>query len=538
MSVNLSGTPYTLSYTNRLTAIGCDDAVLQSNGSSMVSGCSAFCVDKNDIGGMGHCPNNVTSLANGCCQAGIPRGSGFLAAQLIDLSGELQRERLFPCSYAFIQEAVPNETLFSYPLYYLDNSTTIMNDNWLSSTRPPVVRLDWTIGVENCNRAKLNSRSYACKDTKSLCVDDSDIYDPYLPRGYLCRCIQGYEGNPYLLGGCKPISFSSSIAKYGCPDRCGQLSIPFPFGVGKNCYLAPSFEIICNASTNPPKPYLSVLNAEIIQFRNSSQVHLNSFNLSLACYNWSDYQHRFIKTEERSMIIDLSKTQYTLSDDNWITAIGSNDMAVGIIREANQSFIGSICSTVSKNSEIDSNDYGDYYPDGYSPYGTTEYWPGDGCCMTPIPRGTSYLEANLSELHGSWPRSTNLSCSYAFVEYKDRSSQYSSGESYPILIDSTMTTPTLHVQRLVESIVLALDWRIGTVNCNEAQRNLTTFSCKGNTTCVDFDATVGGYLCNCSKGYQGNPYLSPGCQGWYSNLFSFLLTLTMLCLHYLEYIPS
>ncbi|KAH6758256.1 hypothetical protein C2S51_018491 [Perilla frutescens var. frutescens] len=517
MSVNLSGTPYTLSDTNRLTTIGCNDAVLQSNGSSIVSGCSAFCVDKNDIGGMGHCPNNVISLANGCCQAGISRGAGFLGAQLIDLSGELQRPRLYPCSYAFIQEALPNETSFSYPLYYLDNSTAIMNDNWVSSTRPPVVRLDWTIGVENCNRAKLNSRSYACKDAKSLCVDDPDIYDRYLPRGYLCRCVQGYEGNPYLLGGCKPISFSSSIAKYGCPDRCGQLSIPFPFGVGKNCYLAPSFEIICNTSSNPPKPYLSVLNAEIHQLMiNSSQVQLKSFNLSLACYNWSDYQHRIVKTEERSLIIDLSKTQYTLSDDTWITAIGIDAMVMGIIRQANQSFIGSICLTIFQNSEIYSYlHYGVYYGDGECPYGSTEYWPGDGCCMTPIPRGTSYVEANLSDLSGRWPHSTNLSCSYAFVEYKDRSSQYSSPESYPILIDSTMMAPRL--QDRVDSIVLALDWRIGTVTCNEAQRNLTTFACKGNTTCVDVDATIGGYLCNCSKGYQGNPYLSPGCQGYYGD---------------------
>lgn len=69
-------------------------------------------------------------------------GKTFLGAQLIDLSIKLvQHRQLFPCSYAFIQETVDsNETVFSYPLNYLNNSTTFLNDNWASTTRPPLVR--------------------------------------------------------------------------------------------------------------------------------------------------------------------------------------------------------------------------------------------------------------------------------------------------------------------------------------------------------------------------------------------------------------
>lgn len=129
-------------------------------------------------------------------------GIDFLGAQLIDLSAELSRGKLFPCSYAFVQEdLVENETVFSYPLHYLDNTTTFLNDNWASTTRPPVVRLQWMIiGAENCSQAYLNSASYACKDSRSVCDDESEYANGV--RGYQCSCLPGYEGNPYLSGGC------------------------------------------------------------------------------------------------------------------------------------------------------------------------------------------------------------------------------------------------------------------------------------------------------------------------------------------------
>ncbi|KAF2296650.1 hypothetical protein GH714_000866 [Hevea brasiliensis] len=44
----------------------------------------------------------------------------------------------------------------------------------------------------------------------------------------------------------------TSHAKPGCPDSCGNLSIPYPFGTRKGCYLNESFLITCKHSTNTP----------------------------------------------------------------------------------------------------------------------------------------------------------------------------------------------------------------------------------------------------------------------------------------------
>lgn len=121
--------------------------------------------------------------------------------------------------------------------------------------------------------------------------------------------------------------------------------------------------------------------------------------------------------------------------------------------------------------------------------------------------GTIYLEANLTDFSGRWPR-TNMSCSYAFIQNVDFSYGIS---SYPIPNNSTDILSSaweLYFGYLATAV--SMDWRIGAANCNEPRENL---ACQSNSKCVDFDAIVGGYLCNCSEGYQGNPYLTPGCQG-------------------------
>ncbi|KAI3972615.1 hypothetical protein MKX01_019273 [Papaver californicum] len=61
-----------------------------------------------------------------------------------------------------------------------------------------------------------------------------------------------------------------------------------------------------------------------------------------------------------------------------------------------------------------------------------------------------------------------------------------------------------------KDMAMRLDWSIGNYNCSSASGS---FICGKNSLCVD--STMGtGYLCNCSDGFTGNPYLngSKGCQ--------------------------
>ncbi|GJN27491.1 hypothetical protein PR202_gb15519 [Eleusine coracana subsp. coracana] len=40
-------------------------------------------------------------------------------------------------------------------------------------------------------------------------------------------------------------SNSSTMAKPGCRETCGDLSIPYPFGIGPGCFYGPGFDISC-----------------------------------------------------------------------------------------------------------------------------------------------------------------------------------------------------------------------------------------------------------------------------------------------------
>ncbi|KAI3864359.1 hypothetical protein MKX03_024200 [Papaver bracteatum] len=61
-------------------------------------------------------------------------------------------------------------------------------------------------------------------------------------------------------------------------------------------------------------------------------------------------------------------------------------------------------------------------------------------------------------------------------------------------------------------VPVVLDWAIGHKTCEAAQVNPTTYACQNNSDCTDKINGNLGYRCTCRDGYEGNPYLSPGCK--------------------------
>lgn len=60
--------------------------------------------------------------------------------------------------------------------------------------------LSWAIVDQpNCASTEGNKSNYACISSDSSCTDQSNLLIKY---GYICRCNDGYFGNPFILHGC------------------------------------------------------------------------------------------------------------------------------------------------------------------------------------------------------------------------------------------------------------------------------------------------------------------------------------------------
>ncbi|KAJ1271926.1 hypothetical protein BS78_06G163500 [Paspalum vaginatum] len=111
--------------------------------------------------------------------------------------------------------------------------------------------LDWAILARaDCARAVENRASYACVSNHSEC-QDSPI------GGYVCHCSEGYSGNAYIVDGCVPNQYyGSNQPKANCPTRCGNVSIPFPFGMQLGCFARIHLYLAC--SPGPISPILQM----------------------------------------------------------------------------------------------------------------------------------------------------------------------------------------------------------------------------------------------------------------------------------------
>nr|DAD39433.1 TPA_asm: hypothetical protein HUJ06_013756 [Nelumbo nucifera] len=132
---------------------------------------------------------------------------------------------------------------------------------------------------------------------------------------------------------------------------------------------------------------------------------------------------------------------------------------------------------------------------------------GIGCCQTAIPNhlDTFFLKLQMYDNRTNYAYTWNISkCSYAFLSDQ---SWFTSNAPYLW----NLRNEKEYLVNVGVRVPIVLDWAIRNKTCEEAQSDKADYSCGENTYCSN--STNGpGYLCYCVDGYQGNPYLSNGCQ--------------------------
>jgi len=133
---------------------------------------------------------------------------------------------------------------------------------------------------------------------------------------------------------------------------------------------------------------------------------------------------------------------------------------------------------------------------------------GMGCCQTSIPRNLrSFTNSFLPPMGNGSSAAKNFSpCSYAFVaeqNWFNFSTSYANSKEFGQLYGTQFS-----------GVPMVLDWVLGNETCVEAMtKQPSTYACLAEKSiCVDTPNGL-GYRCNCSPGYEGNPYIPQGCQG-------------------------
>ncbi|CAN1251697.1 Wall-associated receptor kinase 2 [Linum perenne] len=259
---------------------------------------------------------------------------------------------------------------------------------------------------------------------------------------------------------------SADVISDECSDRCGNITVPYPFGIGNpKCAISSSFLFNCNSSQLVFGRNIAVQNISIEE-GTFSGVMLAAYR----CYNETGSMDRY----RFNPAIRLGTGPFRFSNVyNKLTAFGCDTLA--FMTDSRGTF-GNVSAAVNATSAA--------------------ICAGIGCCQSSIPLGLKTLNFTVSSSKNHRGIVKWNPCDYAFLadvrvfgiggvrlsEFPDRNPTRSS---------------------------TAIEWVVEEKRCDVAKSNTTSYACRANSDCV-YSENGNGYRCLCKPGFRGNPYL--GCQ--------------------------
>jgi len=131
---------------------------------------------------------------------------------------------------------------------------------------------------------------------------------------------------------------------------------------------------------------------------------------------------------------------------------------------------------------------------------------GVGCCQVALSSKLSYHSISLFGDNTSDKNTSAIEdtkhCRYAMVV-----------EAEKFKFDTAYLNTTTFWDEHNGEVPTILNWAVSNKTCDVATKDAASYACRSsNSECINSTSGL-GYLCNCSEGYKGNPYLHDGCQG-------------------------
>ncbi|KAK3014242.1 hypothetical protein RJ639_009216 [Escallonia herrerae] len=264
----------------------------------------------------------------------------------------------------------------------------------------------------------------------------------------------------WLIAPPSAVAAAPSLAKPDCQAYCGNISIPYPFGIGSNCYLDQRYAVTCNQSSNPPKPYLTSLSLEVLAVSLTSQTITVNNPVVKDCGNSTG--NEVLMTSN-----GLEGTPYLISDvNNKFTVLGCGNAVLG-----QDGIVVAGCSSLC-NQNSTTQVSGCY---------------GINCCETTIPFYLNRYSVNVSSIG-----TTQGDCLSGFLVDQNWVGGYNFSDP----------------RYLAENIDVApvvLRWTLQEVDISGCRGSSFEILELGNETSTTWH-------CECGWAEEGNPYLANGCQ--------------------------
>ena len=258
----------------------------------------------------------------------------------------------------------------------------------------------------------------------------------------------------------------------GAAAVCGNVTIPYPFGIEPGCYIDNWFTIGCNKTSE--KPFLRSLGLEVLDISSEGTLCVN-YPMSRKCP----------KGRRAKNNVSLASSPFVFSKlRNIFIAMGCDNLAYLLSNDSsNSSLTIGGCMSVCVNNTIQT-------------HGSS--CNGIDCCKTPIPSDLYVFSTKIQLMKGA-PFESNEDCKYTSLVDKK-------------WFEKHLTN--LFEVRNMSHVPVVLKWEINAnLSSIVMESNSSHSTCQfanGSSSLGNLSST---FTCSCHPGFEGNPYLVDGCHG-------------------------
>ncbi|XP_010474237.1 PREDICTED: wall-associated receptor kinase-like 9 [Camelina sativa] len=314
---------------------------------------------------------------------------------------------------------------------------------------------------------------------------------------------------------------SANLTVSSCQPDCGGIEIPYPFGIGKGCYMEKWDEITCNASSTSGKlvPFLSVINKEVVnislptQFRFPSDpfpygsIHIKNPITSKGCSSNGEVL--------TGSLLNLTDTPFYVSKGNTLIAVGCDNKAS--LTNVEPSIVG--CKSSCGKNYHTNTPTKDYLAavTCNTKYGYDDRYCNESSIMDEKScNGIQCCKANMPDMiHqtvGVTIENTTATggCKIAFLTNK---AHYLSSESDPQMLHARGYS-TVELGWFIHTANHSFTKSLGCYDVKEYKKDYESNNGRApDTSCLcDYNAYLSYARCSCRFGFEGNPYLLDGCK--------------------------